>query len=228
MMDAAFERVPRLGDVRPHGHPVHAAEHRLPAGRPRAGRHAPRREAPAAGARSHGRHALRTRGHRVLHRDHHPDVQRVHRHVGRRDARAPGHPAGPALRGGPVRHVARPPPAGGGRRDRAARRRAGRDRRPRHGKRGRGRAAAARLGVHLVGHLVARRRRAARRPDQRRGCAAQLHQRGWRLRHDPLPQERDGPVDPRVVPARVDRARGSRSTTTTCCSAPARSTASRA
>ena len=121
---------------------------------------------------------------------------------------------------------ARSPPAGGGRRDRADGRRAGRARRPRHGKRRGRRAAPAGLGLHLVGDLVARRRRAARRPDQRRGRAPQLHQRGRRLRHDAVPQERDGAVDPRIVPARVERTRGCRSTTTTCCSGPPRSTAS--
>ena len=50
------------------------------------------------------------------------------------------------------------------------------------------------LRLHLVGHLVAGRPR-ARRPGAHRGRAAgRLHQRGRRRRHDPLPQERDGPV----------------------------------
>ena len=57
--------------------------------------------------------------------------------------------------------------------------------------------------------------------DQRRGRAPQLHERGRRVRHDPVPQERDGAVDPRVVPARVEGRGARRSTTTTCCSAAA-------
>ena len=50
------------------------------------------------------------------------------------------------------------------------------------------------VGVHLVGHVVAGRPRARRAGADRGGPAGRLHQRGRRRRHDPVPQERDGPV----------------------------------
>ena len=167
MMDAAFERVPRAEMFARTGIQFMPLNTDLPVVRARARRPAPSGEAPAAGARPRGSDALRPRHHRVLHRHHDPDVQRVHRHLGRRAARAPGHPSGPALRGGPVGHLARSPPSGGGRRDGPERRPPRGPGRPRHRKRRGGRAAAARLGVHLLGHLVPRRRRAAVRPHQR-------------------------------------------------------------
>ena len=50
------------------------------------------------------------------------------------------------------------------------------------------------LRLHLLRHLVAGRRR-ARSPGPHRGRpAGQLHQRGRRRRHRPLPAQRDGPV----------------------------------
>ena len=53
---------------------------------------------------------------------------------------------------------------------------------------------AASLRVHLLGHLVAGRARARRAGADRGRAAGRLHQRGRRRRHDPVPQERDGPV----------------------------------
>ena len=50
------------------------------------------------------------------------------------------------------------------------------------------------LRLHLLGHLVAGRARARRAGAHRGGPRGQLHQRGRRRRHHPLPQERDGPV----------------------------------
>ena len=56
--------------------------------------------------------------------------------------------------------------------------------------------------LHLLGHLVAGRAGAGRAGADRRGAAGELHQRGRRRRHDPVPAQRDGPVDPAGVPAR--------------------------
>ena len=59
------------------------------------------------------------------------------------------------------------------------------------------------------GDLVAGRRRARRADPHRRGSRGrQLHQRRRRRRNNPLPAQRDGPVDPRVVPAASGRPTG--------------------
>ena len=50
-----------------------------------------------------------------------------------------------------------------------------------------------------------------RAPRERGRRAGQLHERGRRLRHGPLPEERDGPLDPRLLPAASGPRRGSSS-----------------
>ena len=78
---------------------------------------------------------------------------------------------------------------------------------------------AAGLGLHLLGHLVARRASSATAPlVDRGGGARELHERGRRLRHRPVPQERDGPLDPRARAGREWEARRPRGRTAGRCS----------
>ena len=64
-----------------------------------------------------------------------------------------------------------------------------------------------RLRLHLLGHLVARRPRAAGAGAHRGRAAGRLHQRGRGGRHRPVPEERDGAVGALGVPARVGQVR---------------------
>ena len=61
--------------------------------------------------------------------------------------------------------------------------------------------------LHLVRHVVARRRRAHGPAPGRSGRARQFHQRGRGVRHGALPEERDGALDPGVLPPRVGAGR---------------------
>ena len=87
---------------------------------------------------------------------------------------------------------------------------------PRHGERRRGHAARARLGLHLVRHLVAGRRRARRAAAVGRRPARGPHERGRRRRHRAPADQRHGAVAARVVPARVGGRRPAAADLTRC------------
>ena len=102
-----------------------------------------------------------------------------------------------------------------GRRGRAG----GRGRLARHGVRGGRRADAdRRRGVHLARHLGPGRHRARHARAHRGGPAGQLHQRGRRGRHDPLPHQRDGHLAAQRDVAYLGRDRPGRR----CCDRPRR------
>ena len=82
----------------------------------------------------------------------------------------------------------------------------------RHGERGRRHAARARLGLHLVRHVVAGRRRARDADALGRGRARRSHKRSRRLRKRAPAHKCHGPVAAGVVPARVG-SRGERAGT---------------
>ena len=148
-------------------------------------------------------------GRRADQRLDHRAARRAHPRVGDRPdrpARPPARRCCPPLRGPgePDRSAAarggggdRPGPGAGDRR-RLARHRLGRGRRARRRRPVR---------LHLLRHLVAGRRRARRAGADRGEPGGQLHQRGRRRRHRPLPAQRDGAVAAAGVAARLGRPR---------------------
>ena len=170
-MDEVFAARLARRDLRAHGHPVPAVQHALPARRARARRPARR-----------GRRLLLipdlcttrspARRRRVHQRDHDAAPLRGDRRLGRELFAAPRPARSRCCRSCCRRHAPGAAAAGAAARARAGRRACDRSRHARHGERRRGHAARRGLGLHLVRHLVAGRRRAARALTRARWRAA--------------------------------------------------------
>ena len=152
--------------------------------------------------------ARRRRGVRAHERLHHPVSRPALGRLDDRPAGAAGHPGDAVPRARPARHRTRLAPPG---RRRANGTRRSRGRRPRHARHrlGSGRRAVPRFPsrLHQRGHVVARRRRAGRAADHRRGLRLQPDQRGRRGRNRPAAPERRRPVAAARVPQGIRRGR---------------------